>query len=146
MALLFALSISHKFGSKIFAVHVIAPPPMGNYQTIEAHALAAQALRGTREASREFGGRLGAIPHETEVRRGEIWNELSTITKEKNIDLTVHGIRPVSTLAGTGTHLGTVTAHKVVSRAPCPVSSVRGETRKFSEALRQPSVPVTRIS
>src|SRR5579863_490385 len=80
IALPFALSIAHKFGSKIFAAHVLAPPPLGNFPTIEVQALAAQALREAHDSIQEVERRLGAIPHETEVRKGEIWEELCAIT------------------------------------------------------------------
>jgi nucleotide-binding universal stress UspA family protein len=39
-ALPFALSIAHKYGSRIFATHVLAPPPLGNFPPIEIQALA----------------------------------------------------------------------------------------------------------
>src|SRR5579862_9442520 len=75
-ALPYALSIAHKYGSKIFATHVLTPPPLGNFPTIEVQALAAQALREAHDYSNELGRRLGAIPHETLLRKGEIWDEL----------------------------------------------------------------------
>jgi len=46
--------------------------------------------------------------------------------EELGIDLIVLGIRPVLTLAGTKTHLGTATAYRIASRAICPVLSARG--------------------
>jgi nucleotide-binding universal stress UspA family protein len=120
-ALPFTLSIAHKYGSKILAVHVITPPPLGNFPTIEVQALAAQALREAHESVKELERRLGAIPHETELRKGDIWDELFTITKEKNIDLIVlgtHGRAGVSKLL-----LGSV-AERIFRQSACPVLTI----------------------
>jgi nucleotide-binding universal stress UspA family protein len=121
VALPFALSIADKYGSKIFAVHVLAPPPLGNFPTIELQALAAQALREARESAKELGQRLGAIPHETELRKGEIWNELSSVIREKKVDLIVlgtHGRAGVSKLL-----IGSV-AERIFRQSACPVLTV----------------------
>jgi nucleotide-binding universal stress UspA family protein len=121
IALPFALSIAHKFGSKIFAAHVLAPPPLGNFPTIEVQALAAQALREAHDSIQEVERRLGAIPHETEVRKGEIWEELCAITKSENIDLIVlgtHGRAGISKLM-----IGSV-AERIFRQSTCPVLTV----------------------
>jgi nucleotide-binding universal stress UspA family protein len=121
VALPFALSIAHKYGSRIFATHVLAPPPLGNFPTIEVQALAAQALREAHDYSEELGRRLGAIPHETLLRKGEIWDELSAIAKDKNIDLIVlgtHGRAGVSKLL-----IGSV-AERIFRQSTCPVLTV----------------------
>ncbi|MGA7793868.1 MAG: universal stress protein [Candidatus Acidiferrales bacterium] len=134
IALPFALSIAHKYGSKIFAVHVLAPPPLGNFPTIEVQALAAQALREAHESAKELGRRLGAIPHETDLRRGDIWDELSTVTKEKNVDLIVlgtHGRAGVSKLL-----IGSV-AERIFRQSTCPVltvgPNVSGEPKSIAD-------------
>jgi nucleotide-binding universal stress UspA family protein len=121
IALPFALSIAHKYGSKIFAAHVLAPPPLGNFPTIEVQALAAQALREAHHSVEELGRRLGAIPHEAMLRKGEIWEELSAITKGKNIDLIVlgtHGRAGVSKLL-----MGSI-AERIFRQSTCPVLTV----------------------
>lgn len=121
VALPFALSIAHKYGSRIIATHVLTPPPLGNFPTIEVQALAAQALREAHDYSTELGRRLGAIPHETLLRKGEIWDELSAIAKEKNIDLIVlgtHGRAGVSKLL-----IGSV-AERIFRQSTCPVLTV----------------------
>jgi nucleotide-binding universal stress UspA family protein len=121
VALPFALSIAHKYGSKIFVVHVLAPPPLGNFPTIEVQALAAQALREAHEFVKELGRRLGAIPHEAQLRKGDIWDELSAIAQEKNVDLVVlgtHGRAGVSKLL-----MGSV-AERIFRQSTCPVLTV----------------------
>jgi len=120
-ALPFALSIAHKYGSKICATHVLTPPPLGNFPTIEVQALAAQELREAYDSSSELRRRLGAIPHETLLRRGEIWDELSAVVRDKNIDLIVlgtHGRAGVSKLL-----MGSV-AERIFRQSTCPVLTV----------------------
>jgi nucleotide-binding universal stress UspA family protein len=60
------------------------------------------------------------------VESGDAADKILEQTEELAIDLIVLGIRPVSTLAGTRTHLGIATAYDVVRRAICPVLSIRG--------------------
>ncbi len=121
IALPFALSIARKYASKIFAVHVIAPPPLGSFPTMEVQELAAQALREAHDHMKAFGPRLGGIPHEALLKKGDIWDELSSLTKEKNIDLIVlgtHGRSGVSKLL-----IGSV-AEKIFRQSTCPVLTV----------------------
>ena len=134
VALPFALSIAHKYGSKIFATHVLTPPPLGNFPTIEVQALAAQALREAHDYSNELGRRLGAIPHETLLRKGEIWDELSAVAEDKHIDLIVlgtHGRAGVSKLL-----IGSV-AERIFRQSMCPVltvgPNVSGEPRSVAD-------------
>jgi nucleotide-binding universal stress UspA family protein len=120
-ALPFALSIAHKYGSKIFAVHVLAPPPLGNFPTIEVQALAAQELREAHDYIKVLGPRLGRIPHEALLRKGDVWTELSSIAIEKKVDLIVlgtHGRAGVSKLL-----IGSV-AERIFRQSTCPVLTV----------------------
>ena len=121
VALPFALSIAHKYASKMFAAHVLAPPPLGNFPTIEVQALAAQALREAREYEKDLSRRLVGVVHEELLRKGDIWDELSAIAREKHIDLIVvgtHGRAGVSKLL-----IGSV-AEKIFRQSPCPVLTV----------------------
>ncbi len=121
VALPFALSIAHKYASKIYAAHVLAHPPLGKIPTIEVQALAAQALREAHESARGLERRLGAIPHEAILSKGDIWEQLSFIAKEKNVDLIVlgtHGRAGVSKLV-----MGSV-AERIFRQSACPVLTV----------------------
>jgi nucleotide-binding universal stress UspA family protein len=120
-ALPFALSIAHKYGSKIFAAHVAAPPPLGTSPTLEGQTLAAQALREAHESVKTLEPKLANIPHETLLRKGDIGDELSAIAKEKKIDLIVlstHGREGVSKLL-----MGSV-AERIFRQSACPVLTV----------------------
>ena len=120
-ALPFALSIAHKYGSMIFAVHVVAPPPLGTSPTLEGQTLAAQALREAHDSAKAQEPELGKIPHETLLRKGDVGDELSAIVKEKKIDLIVlstHGREGVSKLL-----MGSV-AERIFRQSACPVLTV----------------------
>jgi len=120
-ALPFALSISHKYGSRVFAVHVIAPPPLENFPTMEVQALAAQAVREAHDRAKALAPRLAHTPHEILLRRGDIWEEFSAIAKDKKIDLIVlstHGRTGVSKLL-----LGSV-SERIFRHSSCPVLTV----------------------
>ena len=121
IALPFALSIAHKYASKIFAVHVLAPPPLGNFPTIEVQALAAQSLREAHDYIKVLELRLGGVPHEALLKKGDIWDELSAITKDKHVDLIVlgtHGRAGASKLL-----MGSV-AERIFRQSRCPVLTV----------------------
>jgi len=121
IALPFALSIAHKYGSRLLALHVLTPPPLDNIKTIEVQALGAQALREAHDSMTELERRLGAVPHEAILRKGDIWDELSSIQLDKNVGLIVlgtHGRAGVSKLL-----MGSV-AEKIFRQSICPVLTV----------------------
>lgn len=120
-ALPFALSIARKYGSKIIAAHVIPPSPLGNFPPIEVQALAAQALREARDDMKHFEPRLASVSHEQVLRKGEIWEELSVIAEEEDVDLIVlgtHGRAGVSKLL-----IGSL-AERIFRQSLCPVLTV----------------------
>ena len=60
------------------------------------------------------------------VTGGNPPDEILKVAKESGFDLIVLGVRSASGRLGLATHLARPTAHQVVSRAPCPVLTVRG--------------------
>jgi nucleotide-binding universal stress UspA family protein len=132
-ALPFALSIARKYGSTIFAVHIVSLLPFPSSSPTQAvQALAAQAVREARESMQRIGARCKEVPHETLIRRGEIWTELSKIVKEKEIDMVVCG-----THGRTGVNkvlLGSV-AENIYRHAPCPVLTVGPNVAGEPESL-----------
>jgi nucleotide-binding universal stress UspA family protein len=121
-ALPFALSMARKYGSRLFAVNVVSLLPFPVAPPTQAlQALAAQGVREARENMQRVEARCKEIPHETLIRRGEIWVELAKIVKEKEIDVIVcgtHGRTGVNKLL-----LGSV-AENIYRHAPCPVLTV----------------------
>jgi nucleotide-binding universal stress UspA family protein len=136
-ALPYALSLARKYMSKIFAAHVISLLPFPTSSPTEAwQALAAQAVREAKEAMAGLEAHWKEIPHETLIRKGNIWAELSKIIEERNIDLVVvgtHGRTGVSKMV-----MGSV-AEKIFRRAPCPVltvgPAVTGEPNRIADML-----------
>jgi nucleotide-binding universal stress UspA family protein len=133
-ALPFALSIARKYGSTICAVHVIAPPPMGNLTMIEVQALAAQEVREAGKQINEVKQRLGAVSHETVLRKGDIWKELAAVVQEKKIDLIVLGTHG---RAGVSKFLMGSVAEQIFRQSTCPVltvgPNVSGEPRSVAD-------------
>ena len=60
------------------------------------------------------------------VSSGNAPDEILKVAKERACDLIVLGVRSASGQLGLATHLARPTAHQVVSKAPCPVLTVRG--------------------
>jgi len=120
-ALPYILSLARKFGSKIFAVHVISSSPLPSPPTHAWQAIAAQAAREAKQAMNRLDAAWMEIRHESLICRGDIWRALSKVIKEKEIDLVVtgtHGRR------GAGKLLMGSVAEKIFRHAPCPVLTV----------------------
>ena len=121
-ALPYALSIARKYGSKVFAVHVVSLSPFpSSSPTIALQAMAAQAVREAKEAMMKLDPQLEGIPHKVLIGKGDISKELSRIAVAEHIDLIVlgtHGRTGVSKVL-----MGSV-AEKIVRQAPCPVLTV----------------------
>jgi nucleotide-binding universal stress UspA family protein len=121
LALPYILSIAHKYGSKVFIAHVISVSPFPMPPTQALHAIGAQALREAKEAIANLEPAWGEVPHETLIRRGEIWRELAGMIEEKDIDLIVtgtHGRRGAVKLL-----MGSV-AEEIFRHAACPVLTI----------------------
>jgi nucleotide-binding universal stress UspA family protein len=129
----YILSTARKYGSKVFVVHVISLSPFPTSSPTEAwQAIGAQAVREAKAAMARLLPQLKAIPHKALIQKGDIWEELSRIIQENEIDLIVtgtHGRTGVSKLL-----LGSV-AEKIFRQAPCPVltvgPNVSGEPEAF---------------
>jgi nucleotide-binding universal stress UspA family protein len=111
MALLYALSIARRHGSRLFVVHVSSSQSEGTLR---------DAWRaGQTEIMDHFmAGRLTGIQHELLVKSGDVWTVLSQLIAEYGIDLVVLGTR-----GRTGVWkllLGSV-AERIFRQAPCPV-------------------------
>jgi nucleotide-binding universal stress UspA family protein len=121
-ALPYALSIARKYGSKVFAVHVISLSPFPNSApTLALQAIAAQAVREAKAAIAHLEPRLKGVSHEAIIRKGELLEQLSAIIAEKRIDLIVAGTRGRT---GVSKVLMGSIAEKIFRQAPCPVLTV----------------------
>jgi nucleotide-binding universal stress UspA family protein len=121
VALPYVRSLARKYGAKIYAVHVVSPKREVMASGRERKLPITQAIREARKAMAALDPEWEGIRHQTMVRQGDVWAEVSKTIREKKIDLIVtgtHGRRGLSK-----TILGSV-AEKIFRQAPCPVLTV----------------------
>jgi nucleotide-binding universal stress UspA family protein len=124
---LYAAAIAQRYGSRIYLAHVIRPDV---YQLASPEALAAVLDDAHRTAEQQMSkilvsGRLRGIPHQVILGQGELWDVLSRLIEEHEVDLVV-----VGTHGRTGLEkmlIGSV-AEKVFHHAPCPVLTAGPKT------------------
>ena len=119
----YAAAIASRYGSKIYLVHVI--PPEARMPVPMEH-LPAQLDRSRLDADREMKSFLradwfGETPHEVLLERGPVWDTLSDLIQQDEIDLLVLGTHGRGGLKKV--ILGSV-AEELFRRAPCPVLTV----------------------
>lgn len=118
-ALPFATAVARGYGSKVYAAHVLVPSSY-NYMALE---MAGSLLDSQEEMARtemeRVDAQLAGLPRETLIERGtSLWDVVSRIISERNIDLIVLG-----THGRTGFKkalLGS-SAEEVFRRSPIPV-------------------------
>ena len=106
-------------GKKVLAVHVISLVPMPPTHMWEA--IVGQAIREAKDSFDQLEPQWKGVPHETLVRRGDVWEELSKIVHERGVDVIVLGTHGRS---GVGKALMGSVAESVFRRATCPVLTV----------------------
>jgi nucleotide-binding universal stress UspA family protein len=117
----FAIQIASNYGAKVYGVHV---NPFDNYTAAAPEAWAAMAEaadKETKEHAQRLNDQLKGIEHEVMIGEGNIWQVISNLIKEKEIDLIVLGTRGRTGLGKT--LLGSV-AEEILRQAPCPVLTV----------------------
>lgn len=136
-ALPYALGITRRYGSIIYAVHVIQPDVYPLVPPAAWPKMATDEEMFRRDAEAVLKERLQGVSHELIFRVGEVWQTLSEIIQEKQIDLIVS-----STHGRTGLEkalLGSV-AEEIFRKASCPVltvgSSVSAKPREHGELNR----------
>jgi nucleotide-binding universal stress UspA family protein len=121
-ALPYALSLARRYGSTLFAVHVVSLVPFQlSNATLEWQAIAAQAVREAEQAMAGLEPQIKGVPHELVLRKGDVWRELSTVAQDKDIDLVIVGTH--GRLRASKLLMGSV-AEKIFRQASCPVLTV----------------------
>jgi nucleotide-binding universal stress UspA family protein len=120
-ALPYALEIARRYGSTIYAVHVIQPDiyPLVPSSILPKKAQEEEVFR--QESRKDLEEQLQAVPHEIILQPGEPWQTLSEIIAKKQIDLVVfstHG------RGGLGKALFGSVAGEILRNAHCPVLAV----------------------
>jgi nucleotide-binding universal stress UspA family protein len=136
-ALPYAQGIAHRYGSTIVAVHVIEPDVYPVVPSAAWPQMATDEEMFRQEGKAALEERLRGIPHQLIFRAGEVWQALSEIIQEQQIDLIVS-----STHGRTGLEkvlLGSV-AEEIFQKASCPVltvgSSVSSKPRENGDLNR----------
>jgi nucleotide-binding universal stress UspA family protein len=125
-----AIQIARRYGAKVYGVHVNR---FDDYTAAEPSAWAAMAEAAEKE-TKEDAGRLNeqlqSIEHEVVIGEGNLWEVLSNMIQQKEIDLVVVGTRGRT---GFGkTLLGSV-AEQILRQSPCPVLTVGPHVNPWSD-------------
>lgn len=116
-----AVELARRYGAKVFAVHVRAVQITGLVPPESWQIVREAAERQATEQAEHLQWLFRGVESEVTVIEGEVWKELESIIKEKNIDLIVMGTRGRQGLEKI--LLGSV-AETILRRAPCPVMTV----------------------
>ena len=119
----YAVSLAQEFQARLTMVHVVPEPKAGE-------------LIGwfdVLESSKKLLAKL--VPLEAEawckpeflVERGDPAERILDLANLREVDLVVIGAQPGAGVPGAATHLPIATAHRVVTRANCPVLTFRGK-------------------
>ena len=125
-----AIQIARHYGAKVYGVHVNR---FDDYTAAAPNAWAAMAEAAEKE-TKEDAGRLNeqfqGIEHEAVIGEGNIWEVVSNLIKEKEIDLVVLGTRGRT---GLGRALLGSVAEQILRQAPCPVLTVGPHVNLWSD-------------
>src|ERR1700674_6046926 len=83
--------------------------------------MAAAAERQTKEHAQRLNEQLKGVEHQVVIGEGNIWEVISKLVKQKEIDLIVLGTRGRT---GLGKALLGSVAEQILRQAPCPVLTV----------------------
>ncbi|PYT64231.1 MAG: hypothetical protein DMG35_01140 [Acidobacteria bacterium] len=125
-----AIQIARRYGTKVYGVHVNR---LDDYTAAAPNAWATMAEAAEKE-TKEDAGRLNeqlqGIEHEVVIGEGNIWEVVSKLINEKEIDLVVLGTRGRTGLGKT--ILGSV-AEQILRQSPCPVLTVGPHVNLWSD-------------
>lgn len=119
----YAVSLAQEFQARLTLLHVVPEPKPGDLV----------CWFDVQESSKQLLQKL--VPAEATawckpeyfVERGEPAERILDLAELRGVDLIVLGAQPEKGIPGAATHLPTTTAHKVVTRANCPVLTVRNK-------------------
>jgi nucleotide-binding universal stress UspA family protein len=125
-----AIQIARRYGAKVYGVHVNR---FDDYTGAAPNAWAAMAEAAEKETKEDFGrlnGQLQSVEHEVVIGEGNIWEVVSKLIKEKEIDLVVLGTRGRT---GIGKALLGSVAEQILRQSPCPVLTVGPHVNLWSD-------------
>jgi nucleotide-binding universal stress UspA family protein len=120
-AAVYAISLAEEFQARLVLLHVI--PNLEAYDLVSAADVTA--------SSENLLQKL--VPPDAEawckpeyfVQGGDPAEKILEFAHNRESDLIILGVRPEKGVPGASTHLPIATAHKIVSRAMCPVLTIR---------------------
>jgi nucleotide-binding universal stress UspA family protein len=116
----YAVALAQEHQARLVLLHVIEQPKTGELvRTAELEAAAIENLRELVAGDAELWCEPKAM-----VRHGDPADTILEVAQQAQADLIVLGVRNFKGVAR-ATHLPTAVAHQVISRAPCPVLTVR---------------------
>jgi len=132
-ALPYALSIARSYGSRLVVAHVMPEEfglPVAAREGLAA--LGAAPKRENPEGLVALEKKLSAVPHEIQMRTGDVWTELSEMICAREIDLIVIGTHGRT---GVGKVLVGSVAEKIFRHASCPVLTIGPEVSGEPESI-----------
>ena len=125
-----AIQIARRYGAKVYGVHVNRLDDYTGAAPNAWAAMAEAAERETKEDAARLNEQLRGIEHEVVIGEGNLWEALSNVIQQKEIDLVVVGTRGRT---GFGkTLLGSV-AEQILRQSPCPVLTVGPHVNPWSD-------------
>jgi nucleotide-binding universal stress UspA family protein len=125
-----AIQVARRYGAKVYGVHVNRLDDYTGAAPNAWAAMAEAAERETKEDAARLNEQLQGIEHEVVIGEGNLWEALSNVIQQKEIDLVVVGTRGRT---GFGkTLLGSV-AEQILRQSPCPVLTVGPHLNPWSD-------------
>jgi nucleotide-binding universal stress UspA family protein len=115
----YAISLAQENQAHLAVLHVIEDPKTG--ELVQSRDITETKLRELVPKEAELWCEPACL-----VEQGDAAEKILEVAERRHADLIVLGARPAKGLLGPGTHLNAGTVHKVVSKAKCPVFTVRG--------------------
>ena len=120
-ALLFAMAVCRRYGSKLFAVHAISSAETPLMPPEYWGAWQQDLDEAEQHKTRELDERLRELPHQNVLQRGGVWEVISETIRKNDIDLLVMGTRGRH---GLGRLLMGSVAEELFRQSSCPVLTV----------------------
>ncbi|HKQ87359.1 MAG TPA: universal stress protein [Candidatus Acidoferrales bacterium] len=118
----YAMSLAQEHQAQVTLLHVVAETKAG--ELVQAHEVAASDEKLLRNLVPPEADQW-CVP-EFLIERGDAAEKILDVAARRKADLIVLGVRKEKGFPGASTHLPVAIAHEVVSKAQCPVLTVRG--------------------
>jgi len=115
----FAVHMAKRYGAKVYGVYVNQGENYGRF--LPAAWVPDPMERQTGEQTQRLHEQLEGVEHEVVICYGNVWEMISRLIKEKDIDLVVAGTHGRT---GLGKVLLGSVAEQILRQAPCPVLTV----------------------